>query len=236
MITALMAVAAVVSAAHAKTLIVYYSFTNNVKAIAEDLYSQIPDADIVRIEPAEEDIDYAANNYAVGDELIKRINDNPDDAASYPEIKPVDADLSLYSEVFIAVPLWWSHAAAPMQTYLFHHGAEMSGKHIGLIVSSASSGVSGVEADVHRLVPDGNFLTPTLWIRSSQTGNCHSLTAQWLLDIGYADIASRVELADADSEPVAYYDLQGRAVLQMPQSGIYIARYGDGRSRKVAVR
>ena len=45
-----------------KTLIVYYSFTNNVHTIVTDLQTQI-EADAVRIEPAEEGLDYAANNY-----------------------------------------------------------------------------------------------------------------------------------------------------------------------------
>ena len=74
--------------------------------------------------------------------------------------------------------------AAPLQTFLFNHGSEMAGKNIGLIVSSASSGISGVEADARRLIPDGNFLTPSLWIRSSQTSNCHEMTAEWLKDTG----------------------------------------------------
>lgn len=37
-----------------KTLIVYYSFTNNVHTIVSDLQTQI-EADVVRVEPAEED-------------------------------------------------------------------------------------------------------------------------------------------------------------------------------------
>ena len=74
--------------------------------------------------------------------------------------------------------------AAPLQTFLFNHGSEMAGKNIGLIVSSASSGISGGEADARRLIPDGNFLTPSLWIRSSQTSNCHEMTAEWLKDTG----------------------------------------------------
>ena len=41
-----------------KTLIVYYSFTNNTHTIMTDLQSQI-DADIIRVEPAEKGIDYA---------------------------------------------------------------------------------------------------------------------------------------------------------------------------------
>ena len=74
---------------NAKTLVVYYSFTNNVHTIVSDLSTQI-DADVIRIEPAEKGIDYAANNYAEGSALISAIRNNPDDAASYPAIDPVE--------------------------------------------------------------------------------------------------------------------------------------------------
>ena len=73
---------------NAKTLVVYYSFTNNVHTLVSDLRTQI-DADVIRIEPAEKGIDYAANNYAAGSVLISAIRNNPDDAASYPAIDPV---------------------------------------------------------------------------------------------------------------------------------------------------
>lgn len=163
-----------------KTLIVYYSFTNNIHTIAADLKTQIKDADMIRVEPAEEGLDYAANNYAIGSALIQAIRNNPNDAASYPEIKPVEVNIADYDRIIIGAPLWWSNMAAPLQTFLFHHGDEMKGKNIGLIVSSSSSGISGVEADAKRLIPEGNFLEPSLWIRSSQTSNCHSLIADWL--------------------------------------------------------
>ena len=42
----------------AKTLIVYYSYTNNVHQIVTDLRTQIQ-ADVLRIEPAEEGLDWA---------------------------------------------------------------------------------------------------------------------------------------------------------------------------------
>jgi len=163
-----------------RTLIVYYSFTNNIHTIATDLQTQIEDADVIRVEPAEEGLDYAANNYAIGSALIQAIRDNPSDAASYPEIKPVEVNIADYDRIIVGAPLWWSNMAAPLQTFLFHHGDEMKGKDIGLIVSSSSSGISGVEADAKRLIPEGNFLEPSLWIRSSQTSNCHSLIADWL--------------------------------------------------------
>lgn len=163
-----------------KTLIVYYSFTNNVHTIAGDLQTQIEDADAVRIEPAEEGLDYAANNYALGSALIQAIRNNLNDANSYPAIKPVEVNIADYDRIIVGAPLWWNNMAAPLQTFLFQHGAEMADKQIGLIVSSASSGISGVESDAKRLIPEGNFLSPSLWIRSSQTSNCHSLIADWL--------------------------------------------------------
>lgn len=165
-----------------KTLIVYYSFTNNVHTIVSDLQTQI-EADVVRIEPAEEGLDYAANNYAIGSALIQAIRDNPNDAASYPEIKPVEVNISDYDRIIVGAPLWWSNMAAPLQTFLFQYSSQMEGKSIGLIISSASSGISGVESDAKRLIRGGNFLTPSLWIRSSQTSNCHSMIAEWLNEI-----------------------------------------------------
>lgn len=166
------------------TLIVYYSFTNNVHTIVSDLQTQI-EADVLRVEPSEDGIDYAANNYAIGSALISAIRNNPNDASSYPDIRTTIDNLDEYDVVIVATPLWWSNMAAPMQTFLFRYGDQMAGKHIGLIVSSASSGISGVEADAERLIPEGNFMASSLWIRSSQTSNCHSMIAEWLEDINY---------------------------------------------------
>ena len=132
-----------------KTLIVYYSFTNNVHTIVTDLQTQI-EADAVRIEPAEEGLDYAANNYAIGSALIQAIRNNPNDSASYPEIKPVEVNIADYDRIIVGAPLWWSNMAAPLQTFLFHHGDEMKGKDIGLIVSSSSS-----ELAESRQMPNG---------------------------------------------------------------------------------
>lgn len=167
-----------------KTLIVYYSYTNNVHTIINDLRTQI-EADIIRVKPAEKGLDYAANNYAIGSALIQAIRDNPNNASSYPAIDPVEVQFEKYKTIIVATPLWWSNMAAPMQSFLFSHGAEMVDKNIGLIVSSASSGISSVEADTKRLIPKGKFLTQSLWIRSSETSNCHSMITKWLEEIGY---------------------------------------------------
>ena len=109
----------------AKTLIIYYSYTNNVEKIVNELKNRI-DADIVEIEPAEKGLDYAANNYAIGSAQIAAIRNNPDESSSYPAIDTVNANLDEYDTLIIAAPLWWSQMAAPLQTYLFHNGKKMT--------------------------------------------------------------------------------------------------------------
>jgi hypothetical protein len=215
-------------AAQAKTLIVYYSYTNNVERIVNELHTQI-EADVIEIEPAEKGLDYAADNYAIGSAQIAAIRNNPDDAASYPAIDPVNVDLSQYSTVIIGAPLWWSNMAAPLQTFLFHHGKEMAVKNIGLIVSSASSGISGVEGDAKRLIPAGKFLSPSLWIRSSQTSNAKSLVQNWLQDIDYNSLTSGIESISNDNDAMfTAYTLSGSRLLSNAEStdnlpnGLYI--------------
>lgn len=225
-----MAIMLTAVAAQAKTLIVYYSYTNNVERIVTELRNQI-EADAVEIEPADKGLDYAANNYAIGSAQIAAIRNNPNDVASYPAIDPVSVDLSQYSTIIIGAPLWWSNMAAPLQTFLFQHGAEMSGKNIGLIVSSASSGISGVESDAKRLIPDGKFLTPSLWIRSSQTSNAPALISEWLKAIEYENLAGIESVASdyATDKDMAIYNLSGQRIAgpeNLPK-GIYIVKYKD---------
>lgn len=167
----------------AKTLVTYYSFTNNVRTIVNELATQ-KDVDVVEIQPAEEGLDYAANNYALGTQLLNAINAAPNNASSYPAIKPVSVDLTQYDDIIIATPLWWSQMAAPMQTFLFNNGAAMAGKNIWMIVSSASSGISGVVADAERLIPNGVFQSNKLWIRSSQVPQAASMLNTWLVETG----------------------------------------------------
>lgn len=179
------------TAVQAKTLVVYYSYTGNCEAIANALSNQIT-ADVLEIEPAEKGLRYEANNYALGTQLLNAIKANPNDASSYPAIDPVSVSLSDYQNIIIVTPLWWSQMAALMQTFLFNYGTQMAGKNIGLIVSSASSGISGVEADCKRLVPDGNYYSKSLWIRSSQVGNASSLISEWLQQINFTDKSSKM--------------------------------------------
>lgn len=250
-----MAALLTVMASSAKTLVVYYSYTGNVNTIVTDLLGQI-EADVVRVEPAEKGLKYEANGYEIGSAQISAIRNNPDQASSYPAIDDVKVDMSAYDMVIVAAPLWWSQMAAPLQTFLFKYGKEMAGKKIGMIVSSASSGISSVVADAKRLIPSGDFLTPNLWIRSSEVSNCHSLTEKWLEDIDYKNIATgiahaakasadaKVEITTAGVSVTGNFDLltifdaKGKKLLETTDSttacsfqpGCYVAQLKSGSS------
>ena len=207
--------------ASSKTLVVYYSYTNYSREIVTTLTSQI-EADVLEIQPAEKGLKYDANGYALGTQLLNAIKANPNDASSYPAIDPVNASLSEYETIIIVTPLWWSQMAAIMQAYLFNYGGLMAGKNIGLVVSSASSGISGVVADCKRLVPDGNYFSENLWINHSKHSNRTSLIQNWLTAVNYNTLTAINEKKAAESTPARIYDLNGRQLAQEPQKGVYV--------------
>ena len=207
--------------ATAKTLVVYYSYTNYSREIVTTLTSQIQ-ADVLEIQPAEKGLKYEANGYALGTKLLNAIKANPNDASSYPAIDPVNTSLSDYQTIIIVTPLWWSQMAANMQTYLFNYGGQMVGKNIGLIVSSASSGISGVVADCKRLVPDGKYFNENLWINHSNHSNRSTLIQNWLTAINYNTVTGITQTPTTTTAPTGIYDLTGRLLVEEPSKGIYI--------------
>ena len=207
--------------ATAKTLVVYYSYTNHCREIVTTLTNQIQ-ADVLEIPPAEKGLKYDANNYALGTQLLNAIKANPNDASSYPAIDPVTTSLNDYETIIIVTPLWWSQMAAIMQTYLFNYGGQMAGKNVGLIVSSASSSISGVVADCKRLVPDGKYFSENLWINHSNHSNRASLIQNWLMSINYNTFTGISEVKNTATTPTRIYDLQGRLLGKEPSKGIYI--------------
>jgi flavodoxin len=205
----------------AKTLVVYYSYTNYCREIVTTLTSQIQ-ADVLEIQPAEKGLKYEANNYALGTQLLNAIKANPNDAGSYPAIDPVTTSLNDYETIIIVTPLWWSQMAANMQTYLFNYGSQLAGKNIGLIVSSASSGISGVVDDCKRLVPDGKYFSENLWINHSNHSNRATLIQDWLTAIDYNTVTGISEIKTTATAPTRIYDLAGRLLVEEPSKGIYI--------------
>ncbi len=217
-----------------KTLVVYYSYSNNCHEIVTTLTSQIQ-ADVMRIEPADKTQKYEANNYAIGTALLNAIKAAPNDAASYPAIDPVSiTDLTPYQNIIIVTPLWWSQMAAIMQTYLFNYGAQMAGKHVALIVSSHSSDISGVVADAQRLVPDAVWMGDALWINASNHSNRTSLIQNWLPTLNFSEKQTTMNkmciTIDGQTQKVTLVDNQATKALveKMQQAPITVTLNSSG--------
>ena len=192
-----------------KTLVVYYSYTGNCREIVNTLTSQI-EADMLEIQPAEKGLRYEANNYALGTQLLNAIKANPNDASSYPAIDPVTISLSDYQNIIIVTPLWWSQMAAIMQSYLFQNASQIAGKHVGMIVSSHSSGISGVVADAKRLLPNVTWMGDALWINASNHSKRASLIENWLKTLTFAKENTNMEkmyiTIDGETQSVTLVD------------------------------
>ena len=176
-----------------KTLVVYYSFTGNCKTLAAVL-AGYAGADVLEIQPAQEGLDYAANNDAIGSSLIAAIREKPNDPASYPAIKAVNRDAADYENIVIVTPLWWSNMAAIMQSYLFTEGSKLKDKKVGLIVSSASSGISSVVADAKRLVSEAKWAGEALWINNSNRSKSDELVKEWWDGLNKSEDTMPVEI------------------------------------------
>ncbi len=185
-----------------KTLVVYYSYTGNCRTIVNTLTSQLT-ADVLEIQPADKTQRYEANGYAIGTQLLNAIKANPGSASSYPAIDPVSTSLDDYDNIIIVTPLWWSQMAAIMQTYLFQNADAMSGKHVAMIVSSSSSGISGVVADAKRLLPDVEWMGDALHIRDSNRSRASSLIADWLSTLDLQTASAQVMNITIDGKTVS---------------------------------
>ncbi|MDR0619941.1 MAG: T9SS type A sorting domain-containing protein [Bacteroidales bacterium] len=159
-------------------LIVFYSWSGNSRAIANELHS-ILNCDMVEILPA---TPYTTDYNTVLDVAQSEIS-AIDRSGSYPSITNNLDSIGDYDAIFVCYPLWWSRMATPAQSFLHKHSEKLNGKTVALVCTSASSGISGTVADARRICPNSVF-TEALHIRSANVANARNLLTQWLETIG----------------------------------------------------
>lgn len=117
-----------------KSIVVYFSCTDNTKTIAEYV-AESTDADIYRIEPS---IPYTSAdlNYTNAD---SRTSKEQNDMAARPAITGELPVLNGYENVYIGYPIW--HGQAPKILYTFVENCSLSGKTVIPFCTSASSGI-----------------------------------------------------------------------------------------------
>lgn len=91
-----------------KKLVVYFSYTNHTKIIAEDIQKKLG-CDILEIKPVKE---YSKNYDLVVDE-----EQNNESSKKTPEIQKINVDLEKYDEIIVGTPVWWYTMAPVIRTF-----------------------------------------------------------------------------------------------------------------------
>ncbi len=135
-----------------KTLVIYYSATNNTKKVAKEIASQL-DGDLFEIEPVNkytsEDLDY--NN---ADSRVSK--EHNDETLRNIELKSIDIkDYANYDTIFIGYPIWWGEAAFPVTSFVAKF--DFQDKKVIPFATSASSSLGESASKLASLTKSGTW-------------------------------------------------------------------------------
>lgn len=148
------------------TLIVYYSFSGNTKAAAEEL-QRLTGGDIAAITRTQ---DYPSDNDAFTEMAEQEILDK-----STPEISLSVDSIDEYDVIFVGYPIWWEEAPAMIRTFLTEY--DLQDKTVVPFCTSSSDGIEE-SLDVIDVIDGKATVTEGLRI------NDYDEIPAWLEDIG----------------------------------------------------
>lgn len=98
------------------------------------------------------------------DETLKAAREEMS-SGTFPEIRPVDVNLSDYDIVFIGTPVWYGTYAAPVGSFL--KAADLSGKTVIPFCTHGGGGAGRTFADIGRAVPSAKVVLSGFAARGS---------------------------------------------------------------------
>lgn len=158
----------------AKALVVYFSWSGNTEAVANEIAAQTG-ADLFEIEPEEAYTD----DY---DTLLDIAQAEQRDAAR-PAIAGSVENLDQYEILYLGYPNWWGDL--PMILYTFLESYDCTGKTIAPFVTSGGSGFSRTLDTIRSMQPGAEVLDG-LSLGSSEAAQPGEDVAQWLASLGLA--------------------------------------------------
>ena len=139
-----------------KVLVLYYSQTDNTKAVAQEIATAL-NADMEEVVPVEP----YSGTY---EETIQRcIREREGDLL--PNIHPVKANIADYDIVFVGYPVWFGTCALPMLTCLGE--IDLAGKKVVPFCTFGSGGLFSSAADIAKKQPQAEVL-PGYGVRAAR--------------------------------------------------------------------
>ena len=139
-----------------KILVLYYSQSNNTKAVAEEITAKLG-ADIeaiVAVKPY--DGDFQAT--------IARSNEERQQGI-LPEIQPLSVDVAAYDVIFLGYPVWFGTYAPPVAAWL--EQVDLSGKKVVPFCTFGSGGLDSSIRDLKAKQPEAEVL-PGYGVRAAR--------------------------------------------------------------------
>ena len=163
------------TATSGKTLIVYFSWSNNTEQMANYIHDKIG-GDIERIEP---ETAYPEDYNETAD-LAKAQRDNDE----RPAFKALQHNPEDYDTIFIGYPIWWYELPMIMRTFLDTY--DLSGKTIVPFNTHEGSGDGGTYEQIKTEEPNATILEG-LPIRGGDisSDDAKSKVNAWLEGLGY---------------------------------------------------
>ncbi|MGN1389317.1 MAG: flavodoxin [Bulleidia sp.] len=151
------------SADSGKVLVVYFSATGHTGEIAQEIASDL-NADTFEITPVEpyttDDLNYSDDSSRVSREHEDENLQNQVELTT-TEVPEWDS----YSIVFFGYPIWWQHAAWPVNQFVQNN--DFAGKTVIPFCTSASSGVGESASDLAEMAGTGNWLEGQRFARNT---------------------------------------------------------------------
>lgn len=139
-----------------KVLVLYYSLTSTTQDLATEIATKL-DADIEELALVNP---YDTNFDATVERGLREL-----EQGSFPEILPLEADLSKYDVVFIGFPVWFDTYAMPIATLLEDY--DFSGKKIVPFCTFGSGGLESSVANLAKAEPKAEIL-PGYGVRAAR--------------------------------------------------------------------
>lgn len=158
--------------AQEKTLVVYFSHTNNTATIAEYIQS-LTDADTFRIEPV---MPYPSV-YEQHEPIAKKERDEQ----ARPALKAGVENLNEYDVIFIGFPIWWEDAPMIIATFLENH--DFTGKTVVPFCTHGGGGSGQAFDQVKKYASSAKYLEG-YQVKGSRATSDKPNVEQWLKRIG----------------------------------------------------
>lgn len=158
-----------------KSIVIYFSCTENTKRIAEYIKDST-NSDIYQIQAlapyTSDDLNYSNTE--------SRTSREQNDQAARPEIAGNLPSLVDYDYVYIGYPIWWGQAPKIMYTFIEAERENLVGKTVIPFCTSASSGIGTSALNLEKAVNQGTWMEGSRFSGNSTKNEVE----RWIADMG----------------------------------------------------